>query len=82
MHSSPFTRCSVLVQDARRAGNSAGRWNMQISDLWGAKLRFAPVLSMLGSGDIQAAAVSEEELCPARIFNLKPPSNPQPPDRW
>lgn len=55
---------------------------MQISDLWGAKLRFAPVLSMLGSGDIQAAALSEEELCPARIFNLKPPSNPQPPDRW
>lgn len=52
---------------------------MQISDLWGAKLRFAPVLSMLGSGDIQAAAVSEEELCPARIFNFKTPQQPAAP---
>lgn len=52
---------------------------MQISDLWGAKLRFAPVLSMLGSDDIQAAAMSEEELCPARIFNFKTPQQPAAP---
>lgn len=31
---------------------------MQLSDFWGTKLHFTPVLSRLGPGDIQAAVMS------------------------